>query len=185
MSKYSTTFKQSVVSAYAGGTDGFRAIGVRFGVDHSTVRKWVSIHAAHGLAGLEKKFSRYDATFKLSVLRRMWEDGLSHRQAAAVFNIRNKSLIADWERRYEHGGIEALAFRRKGRPGSMPSPTDEPRRCPPHAGEPQALPGEDRRSREELLAELAYLRMENAYLKKLKALTQDQAPLEKRKPFRR
>jgi transposase len=179
MSKYSTTFKQSVVSAYAGGTDGFRAIGVRFGVDHSTVRKWVSIHAAHGLAGLEKKFSRYDAKFKLSVLRRMWEDGLSHRQAAAVFNIRNTSLIADWEWRYEHGGIEALAFRRKGRPGSMPPPTDEPRNCPPHA-----LPGDDRRSRDELLAELGYLRMENAYLKKLKALTQEHAP-KKRKPSRR
>ena len=177
MSKYSTIFKQSVVSAYAGGTDGFRAIGVRFGVDHSTVRKWVSIHAAHGLAGLEKKFSRYDAKFKLSVLRRMWEDGLSHRQAAAVFNIRNKSLIADWEWRYEHGGIEALALRRKGRPRSMPEP--------PGPNHPQSLPSDDTRSRQELLSELSYLRMEHAYLKKLEALAQEQAPLKKRKPFRR
>ena len=43
---------------------------------------------------------------------------------------------------------------------------------------------EDKRSREELLAELEYLRMENAYLKKLEALTQGHAP-KRRKPSRR
>jgi transposase len=37
---------------------------------------------------------------------------------------------------------------------------------------PESLPGEDKRSREDLLAELDYLRMENAYLKKLRALVQ-------------
>jgi transposase-like protein len=49
MSKYSTSFKQSVVSAYESGSEGFREVGARFAVDHSTVRKWVAIHAAHGL----------------------------------------------------------------------------------------------------------------------------------------
>jgi transposase len=169
MPRYSISFKQSVVSAYAGGTEGFRAISARFGVDHSTVRKWVAIHAAHGLSGLEKKFSRYDAEFKLSVLHRIWEDGLSHRQAAAVFNIRNKSSIADWERRYESGGTEALIFRRTRRPVLMPPPTDEPPNStpntPPIYGELQSVPIDETRSREELLAELNYLRMENAYLK--------------------
>jgi transposase len=128
---------------------------------------------------LEKKFRHYDAEFKLSVLRRIREDGLSHRQAAAVFNIRNMSCLSDWERRYERGGIEALVSRRTGRPGSMPKP--------PTPSQPRTSPSDDTRSREELLAELGYLRMENAYLKKLKALTQAQLPLplKKRKPFRR
>ncbi|NRQ13810.1 hypothetical protein BHMPCIPO_05110 [Ensifer sesbaniae] len=40
------------------------------------------------------------------------------------------------------------------------------------------------RAREELLAELNYLRMENAYLKKLEALTREQAP-KKRKSSKR
>lgn len=41
------------------------------------------------------------------------------------------------------------------------------------------------KSREELLAELAYLRMENAYLKKLEALTQARHAPNGRKPSRR
>lgn len=181
MSKYSTSFKQSVVLAYKEGSEGFRGIAARFGIDHSTVEKWVAIHAAHGLAGLVKKFSHYDAEFKLSVLRRIWEDGLSHRQAAAVFNIRNMSCLSDWKRRYERGGIEALASRRRGRPGSMPKPPT----APPVADRLNGPPGDDARSREELVAELSYLRMENDYLKKLEALTQEQAPHKKRKPLPR
>jgi transposase len=104
-----------------------------------------------------KKFSHYDAQFKLSVLRRMWEDGLSHRQTAAMFNIRNKSCLSDWERRYKTGGIDALAPYRRGRPRAMPK-SEKP-------SEPQVSPSDNAKSREELLAELNYLRMENAYLK--------------------
>ncbi len=46
------------------------------------------------------------------------------------------------------------------------------------------MPSDEKRSREELLAELDYLRMENAYLKKLQALVQarpKQASPKKRK----
>ncbi|MDW9912747.1 helix-turn-helix domain-containing protein [Sinorhizobium meliloti] len=43
----------------------------------------------------------------------MWEDGLSYRQTAALFNIRNAGCLSDWERRYETGGIDALAARQE------------------------------------------------------------------------
>jgi transposase len=49
---------------------------------------------------------------------------------------------------------------------------------------PDTPPDNEHRSRDELLAELDYLRMENAYLKKLQALVQarpQQAPRKKRK----
>lgn len=169
MSKHSTAFKHSVVEFYRSGTRGSREVAARYGVDHSTVRKWVASYSAHGLAGLEKKFSVYDAPFKLSVLRRMWEDGLSYRETAALFDIRNASCLADWQKRYERGGIEGLAPRRRGRPPSMPEP-------PIVSDQPAASPGDDTKSREELVAELNYLRMENAYLKKLEALTRQRAP---------
>ncbi|MCA1494579.1 transposase [Ensifer sp. NBAIM29] len=68
-------------------------------------------HAAHGAAGLSKKFNHYDAEFKLSVLKRMWEDGLSCRQKAALFNIRNASYLSDWQRRNEAGGLDATKGR--------------------------------------------------------------------------
>ena len=54
---------------------------------------------------------------------------------------------------------------------------------PPAPAMPVAA-SDEAKSREELLAELKQLRMENAYLKKLKALTQEHAP-KKRKSSRR
>lgn len=176
MSRHSTAFKHSVVEFYRSGERSFGQVASQFGIDFSTVRKWVAIYEAHGAAGLAKKVSHYDAQFKLSVLQRMWEDGLSCRQTAALFNIRNAACLPDWKRRYEAGGIDALAPRRRGRPRSMSEP-------PVH--KPQASPDDDTKSREELLAELTYLRMENAYLKKLEALTSEQPALKKCKSSRR
>ena len=178
MSKHSVSFKQLVVEHYGGGEHGFKEVASHFGLDHATVRKWVASHAAHGVAGLSKKFSHYDAHFRLSVLERMWKDGLSHRQTAAIFDIRNARCLSDWERLYKSGGLEALAPRRRGRPRSMP----EPPIIPAGPGEPQK---DEARSREELVAELNYLRMENAYLKKLEALTQARHAPTRRKPSKR
>jgi len=176
MSKYSVSFKLSVVTAFQEGRYGSERIGQRFGIDDGTVRKWVALHACHGVGGLEEKVGVYDGAFKLGVLRRMWEDGLSLRQTAALFNIRNAGRIAIWQSDYRRGGFDALVARRKGRPSKMK--------------EPEAPPGSDvpssdaSKSREELLAELNALRMENAFLKKLEALTRQQAPT-RRKPLPR
>ncbi|WP_425351887.1 IS3 family transposase [Pleomorphomonas carboxyditropha] len=164
MSKYSVSFKERVVAFYGGGERSYADVGLQFGIDHSTVRKWIGLYAAHGSAGLTKQHSHYDAAFKLSVLQRMWTEGLSYRHTAAIFNIRNASCLPDWERGYEQAGIEGLAPRRKGRPPRMKKP--EP---PSETPDPSV---DSAKSREELLAELAYLRMENAYLKKLEALAQ-------------
>jgi transposase len=177
MSKYSECLKRAIVERCLNGEESYSSAGRPYGIDHSTVRKWVASYEAHGAAGLAKKFGRYDAAFKLSVLERMWEDGLSYRQTAALFNIRNAGCLPDWERRYETGGLDALAPRRRGRPRSMPEP--------PVRKQPQAPQNDETKSREELLAELNHLRMENAYLKKLEALTRDHAAPRKRKSSRR
>jgi transposase len=138
----------------------------------------VASHAAHGVPGLSKKVSRYDAGFRLSVLERMWKDGLSYRQTAALFDIRSAGCLSVWEKQYKRGGIEALAPRRRGRPRSMPEP--------PITGSGTDGPQSDEtKSREELLAELAYLRMENAYLKKLEALAREHQAPTRRKPSKR
>jgi len=178
MSKHSTSFKQHVVAFYGDGLGSYSEVGLHFGLDHSTVRKWVSSHAVHGLAGLSKKFSHYDAQFRLSVLQHMWKEGLSHRQTAVVFDIRSFGCLSVWEKLYEQGGIDALAPRRRGRSRSMP----EPPIPASGANEPSK---DEAKSREELLAELNDLRMENAYLKKLEALTQARQAPTRRKPSKR
>lgn len=61
----------------------------------------------------------------------------------------------------------------------MPEPPDE-------ADEADvSLQSDKAKSREDLLAQINYLRMENAYLKKLEALTQARHAPKGRKPFRR
>jgi transposase len=162
MSKHSEQFKLSVIKDYLAGAGGFGAVAQRHGIDGSTVRKWVGVYRQHGEAGIQKKFSHYDAQFKLSVLRHMQEKGLSHREVAAVFNIRNAPSIGVWERQYYAGGIDALSQRPRGRRKKMP---DFPITPPSEATD-------QTRTREQLLEEINYLRMENAYLKKLEALVQ-------------
>lgn len=172
MSRHSTGFKRSVVDCYLGGNESYASTASIHGVDAATVCKWVSLYQAHGESGLSRKHSHYGAAFKLSVLEQMWKEGLSYRQTAALFNIRSAGCLAGWEKLYNAGGIEALAPRPRGRP------------MPPKPPPAPVAPDDEARSREELIAELNALRMENAYLKKLEALTQEHAP-KKRKPSRR
>lgn len=178
MSRHSESLKRSIVERYLSGEESYASTGAAHGIDAATVRKWVAAYRAHGDGGLSRKYGRYDAAFKLSVLERMRDEGLSYRQTAALFNIRDAGCLAGWEKRYHAGGIEALARHSRGRPRSMPKPSK-----PPAPGAPVAS-DDEAKSREELVAELNYLRMENAYLKKLEALTQGHAP-KKRKSSRR
>jgi transposase len=176
MAKYSEQFKLAVVQDYLSDrSDGYRAVARRHGLtSHAVVERWVAAFQLHGGAGLGKKFSQYSAEYKLSVLQHMWDNHLSMNQTAAEFDIRSYAMVGMWERAYRDGGIEALASRPRGKPKSMATP----------APEPGSSPEDEKRSREELLAEVNQLRMELAYLKKLDALVRarpKQAPKKKRK----
>jgi transposase len=176
MAKYTEQFKLEVVLDYLdSGSVGFRALAQRYGIpNHFTVRKWVLAYQVHGNVGLSKKLSQYSAEFKLFVLKHMWDNHLSMVQTAVKFDIRDDGMVGRWERAYRAGGIEALVPRPRGRPKSMATAVPKP----------DDPPGDDKRSREELLAEVNQLRMELAYLKKLEALVQarpKQAPRKKRK----
>lgn len=162
MSKYTEQFKLSVIEDYLTSTAGFIAVGNRHGIDASTVRKWVAAYRVHGEASLKKKHSHYSAQFKLAILKHMREHALSYRQTAAYFDIRNIGILGRWERQYDAGGIQSLSHRPRGRPKKMRESTSPPPK-------PE---NDETRTREQLLEELNYLRMENAYLKKLRALIQ-------------
>lgn len=175
MSKYTEQFKLSAVRQYLTGLAGFKAVAKQFGIDSSSLRTWVGWYQHHGAEGLEKKYSHFSAQFKFEVLQFIVGNDLSHRQVAAIYNIRNPSMLADWERSYHEGGLDALVPRPRGRGKQM---SDPPPKKPP------AVPDDPSPSREALLAEVSYLRMENAYLKKLKALVQEQQKFALRKKRR-
>ena len=159
MAKHDLRFKIALVKDYLSGNSSYQDIARSSGVGDSQLRRWVASYRLHGVSGLQKKLSVYSAEFKLEVLQRIEREGLSDRQALALYDIRNPGAIGMWRRQYDGGGLGALAPRRKGRP---PVP-------PKHA--PAAHPPAEKRTHKELLDELAYLRAENAYLKKLKALS--------------
>ena len=164
MSRYTEQFKHKVVQEYLSGGGGYQALSQRHGIaNRSSIERWVMAYRLHGEAALRKKLRRrYGADFKLSVLQHMWENRLSITQTAAQFDIRRHSTVGDWERAYREGGVEALT----------PAPTTRVKKIPIPTTTPAVPAGEDTRNREELLAELAHLRMEVAYLKKLDALVQ-------------
>jgi len=164
MSKYNEQFQLSVVQEYLAGTVGYTRLAKRHGLTDSTVKKWVGLYRIHGVAGLAKKFTHYSAEFRLSVLQHMWDCGLSHRQVAAVFNIRNAGCITQWVRCYQSDGLDALTPRNRGKPKKVPMPPDKP----------ESLADAEGRTHDELVAEVNQLRMEVAYLKKLQALVQAQ-----------
>jgi transposase len=174
MTKYDERFKLSVVRQYLDNQGGYTALAKQHGLERGMLRRWVKWFNAYGDEAFKKKFTHYSAEFKLSVLQHMWDNGLSYGQVAVQFDIRSPGALGIWERSYRNGGLDALRPRLRGRPNAMAVPT----------AKPDTPPDDENRSRDELLAELDYLRMENAYLKKLQALVQarqQQAPPKKRK----
>jgi transposase len=162
MTKHDERFKLRVVQEYLKGAVGCTMLAKKYGCQTSCVEHWVSLYRVHGRKGLRKKYSSYGAEFKLSVLQHMWDNELSFGQTAAAFNIRNRAAVGIWERSYQEGGFDALIPRPRGRPKQMPAPTTKT----------ESSSKDEKCTRDELVAELNQLRMENAYLKKLQALVQ-------------
>lgn len=160
--RYDEWFKLQVAQQCLHDDTSLREVARQHGLDHSLVRTWRDRYRQHGVLGLRKKYSHRSAAFKLQALETMWRDGLSRRQTEALFGIRERGAIGRWERQYHSGGLTALEPKRKGRRPMTQKPPSPP-----------LLP-DDERSQEELLKELAYLRAENAYLKKLDALIREQ-----------
>ena len=141
----------------------------------ASLRLWAAAYRIHGPAGVRTKNRKvYSAKFKLTVLQRIRSEMLSRRQAAALFNIRRHDMIGVWQRAYESGGVAALRSTVELRCESM---ADKP--VDGRTGKKRT---DDKRTRQELLDEVQQLRMENAYLKKLKALAHPDEPAHDTEP---
>lgn len=165
--KHTEQFKLAVVEHYLAGTDGYKAVARHHGIAYSLVARWVAFYRHHGVDGLNKQpGARYSAEFKLSVVQHMWDNNLSYAETTAHFNIRAQGCVGIWERSFSDGGEAAPIPTAQRTLTTMPDPHTN------HALSTEVVPDDETRPREELLVELNYLRMENAYLKKLEALVQ-------------
>lgn len=167
--KHPVSVRLAAVQHYLSREGTLSETALLFGVGKSPLGRWIRAFRQQGPAGLEHRLSRtYTQEFRLRVIRYMLKHKCSSAEASAHFAIPNETLILQWLKRYRDGGPQALHPMKKG--VSVPkvkSPSDsKPFSEMTHA---------------ELQEELEYLRAENAYLKKLKALREENALREQQK----
>ena len=174
MAKYSHEFKLEVVQCYSSGQGGYRKTAKYFNIDPATVRKWLLIYELHGEHGLLKQAnkSNYSVEFKQEVVLCMINEGLSSREIVKRFKLKERQMVMNWLRQFEENGIEGLKPKPRGRPKEMPKPK---RANTKHDKEDRD------KTQKQLLEELAYLRAENAFLKKRRALRLKQEAAEQQR----
>lgn len=165
MAKYSDKFKLKIVKEYLEGSLGYGLLAKKYDIpDHSQVRVWVRAFREFGEEGLRRKQSNqvYTVKFKLDVLNFMKQTGASYQDTAVAFKMNNPSLIANWYGTFLKEGVEGLQKKAKGRPSMSEN----------HKAKSSKQKKEP--TREELLErENELLRLEIAYLKKLKAFREN------------
>nr|WP_179374061.1 IS3 family transposase [Klebsiella pneumoniae] len=104
--KYSPETKLAVVNHYLSGKDGEQSTADLFGIERTSVRRWVRAWQFHGAEGLTAKNNHYSDEFKLVVVRAVISDRLTMREAAARFNLSAEILVRRWLDVYNDAGAE-------------------------------------------------------------------------------
>ena len=160
MTKFTHEFRMQVINERLSGKS-FGQLAKKFNIGETTIKQWVHQYNAGGVTQLINVNRRYSTEFKKNVIEYKWEYGLSLNETTAHFKIPSAGTVFQWEKRYLEEGISGLMQRKKGRLcNMMPKKPKTPKK-------PRELTRE-----QELEAEIAQLKMENAFLKKLNALVQ-------------
>lgn len=158
MAKFSLKFKQEVAEKYLEGELSLKAVAKIYNLCPSSVRKWAYVYREHGIEILSGKKGRHSADFKLMVVKEVVDGGFSARETAVKHGLPAFNTICRWIEKYRKYGDDA--FTRKHR--KISSLTDK--------NNVPSTPGPELTNSER--EELEQLRVENSYLKKLKALVQ-------------
>ncbi|MBM7597793.1 transposase [Virgibacillus halotolerans] len=161
MAKYSEAFKIKLVTEYLHGNLGYKSLMKKYNMPStSPLKNWVKSYKVQGMEGLRRRKTKeeYTVQFKLDAVQFMLETGASYLETAVQFNLNNHSMIQRWLKAFREQGIEGLKPKSKGRPSMSKKPNKQKKK------EEKKLTRE-----EELERENELLRLENAYLKKLRA----------------
>lgn len=135
------------------------AIAKQLKVPRNTVVRWVRHYRRQGEQGLEPAAmkQKYSTETKVAAVE-AFPGGAVKSQVMTDFEIRSDTSLERWVRTYRKEGPRALAPKPVGRPRKQPTPTAE----------------------ETLEEKVQRLEMENAALKKLRALAAPRRPREAR-----
>ena len=174
MAKYSEEFKIKLVTEYLDGNIGYKLLAKKYNMPSTTpLQNWVRAYKTQGMEGLKRRKRKevYPVQFKLNTIQFMLDTGASYQETTEQFGLNNPSLIYRWMKDFNSQGIEGLKPKSKERP-SMTKKLNK-----------QTKKEENKFTREaELERENELLRLEIAYLKKLRAFRENpNVLLEKRK----
>ncbi len=164
--KYSIKQKRLAIQSILSGRLSIKGAARELGCGKSAVQRWLIQYKQAGVKGLKFRNGHYDDRFKLQVVRYHIKKGLSLKQTASDFKIPNEAVLSRWIKNYERLGIDGLANKRRGRKKSIM--TKKPGKKVDTAADPAA------QKLAAMQKELDYLRAENAFLKKLSALVQQE-----------
>lgn len=152
----------------------------KYHIPCATIKNWITQYKSFGEDGLRKSMSKtkYSGEFKFSVLQYRQIHGLSYRETAEHFEIKNGSTIANWQRAYDNQGINGL-FSKAGRPKK----TGESSMKNKDVQEFKEISESEKEELIRLREKNMYLEAENLYLKKLQALIHEEELKTKRKPL--
>jgi len=164
--KYSLKQKLAAVRSVLDGNESVSSAARKIGSHTKPVQRWIGLYKHHGVAGLSNRCRSYTAEFKGQVIGHMLENHLSLTETAAFFGMPNDNTVGSWFKQYEKNG--KTGFLRKNRGKNKLMMTKKPK----DNKQPSGNSTEERLAA--LQAENEYLRAENAFLKKLEALVQEE-----------
>jgi transposase len=171
--KYNFKQQQSSVRSVLEDHEPVMSVARRLGCSKKTVQRWIKLYLQHGVSGLQLRPGSYTGAFKLKVIRHMLKNRLSISEVAAIFGVPNDSTVGRWFILYEKQGTKGLLeVKRRGRKKLMKS------RKIKKSKDKAADAAEQRLAA--LQAENEYLHAENAFLKKLKALIEEEEAVKAR-----
>lgn len=166
--KFSLKEKILTVRSITAGRESYKSAARKLGCSNSTVKGWVLRYKQHGLGGLKLRHNSYSGVFKVEVILYMLKNSLSLERTAVSFGIPNISVVYSWLQIYE----------RMGAPGLLKEPRSRKKSSMPKKKKTtKEKASSSDQSAEKLTAlqkEVEYLRAENAFLKKLDALIQQE-----------
>jgi transposase len=165
--KFSCKLKLSIVRSVMAGDHSCLTAARKIGSHKSTVQRWLIVYQQQGSKGFQLRNGSYTGPFKVQVVRYLLAKGLSLPQTAAFFAIPNHVIVHRWLKIYECYGADGLLRSGRSRKKTlMPKKKDTAKKGSSTDQSAEKLAA--------LQKEVEYLRAENAFLKKLDALIQQE-----------
>ena len=184
MAKYSYELKKRIVEEYLCGKTSYQALAMKYQIEKSVLRLWISNYKNYGDEGLMRSRNNraYSVEFKLEAITRYETSECSYRQLALELGLTNPSMIVNWRRQYREKGIEGLLPHKRGRPVTKKNDHNQPPKTVKKSESIDASTREELENRiKELEAENRKLTIQKMFWEQLRSLEKEEAMNKRRR----